>query len=159
MVFGRARLQSCSHSPDEFPGLPPLRSPLPTWQIPMRRVLACQAVSHELRATSERLGCTELEARSSQLHWLSLQAGSVESGATDRAKSASKLLVLAYIVTTKSLWTWLRHMGGPGLVVLGLADNSLIPLPGIMDVLTIWLVVHHPRTWYYYMAMATVGAL
>jgi membrane protein YqaA with SNARE-associated domain len=50
-------------------------------------------------------------------------------------------------------------MGGPGLVVLGLADNSLIPMPGSMDVLTIYLAVHHPGTWYYYAAMATVGAL
>jgi membrane protein YqaA with SNARE-associated domain len=50
-------------------------------------------------------------------------------------------------------------MGGPGLVLLGFADNSLIPMPGSMDVLTIWLVVHHPRTWYYYAAMATAGAL
>ena len=36
-----------------------------------------------------------------------------------------------------SVWTWLRHLGGVGLVLLGLADNSVVPLPGSMDVLTI----------------------
>jgi membrane protein YqaA with SNARE-associated domain len=57
------------------------------------------------------------------------------------------------------IWTWLRHLGGPGLLLLGLADNSLIPLPGSMDVLTIWFVVHHRQQWIYYAAMATAGSL
>jgi len=55
-------------------------------------------------------------------------------------------------------WNWLRHLGGPGLLLLGLADNSLIPLPGSMDVLTIWLAVHHHKQWFYYALMATAGS-
>jgi membrane protein YqaA with SNARE-associated domain len=66
--------------------------------------------------------------------------------------------VLGLVLASK-LWTWLRHLGGPGLLLLGLADNSLIPLPGSMDVLTIWFAVHHHNEWLYYAAMATLGAV
>lgn len=57
------------------------------------------------------------------------------------------------------LWIWIRHQGGPGLLLLGLADNSIIPMPGSMDVLTIWFAVHHHKQWYYYAIMATAGSL
>jgi membrane protein YqaA with SNARE-associated domain len=53
----------------------------------------------------------------------------------------------------------LRRMGGPGLVLLGLADNSVIPLTGSMDVLTIWLAARHREPWPYYALMATLGAV
>lgn len=56
-------------------------------------------------------------------------------------------------------WQHLRRMGGPGLVVLGVADNSVIPLTGSMDVLTIWLAARHLHPWPYYAAMATTGAV
>ena len=58
-----------------------------------------------------------------------------------------------------SLWSWLRHLGGLGLVILGLADNSVVPLPGSMDVLTILLAARHRHLWWYYAFMATVGAV
>lgn len=54
---------------------------------------------------------------------------------------------------------WLIRLGGPGLLLLGLADNSFIPLPGSMDVFTIWLAAYHRDTWFYYAIMATGGAL
>ena len=57
------------------------------------------------------------------------------------------------------LWRRLRHLGGVGLVLLGLADNSLIPLTGSMDVLTIWLAARHRDLWPYYALMATLGAM
>lgn len=63
------------------------------------------------------------------------------------------------LLLASKFWTWLRHLGGPGLVVLGLADNSIIPMPGSMDVLTIWFVVHNHKHWYYYAAMALAGSL
>jgi membrane protein YqaA with SNARE-associated domain len=50
-------------------------------------------------------------------------------------------------------------MGGPGLVLLGIADNSVIPLTGSMDVLTIWLAARHHEPWPYYALMATIGAV
>jgi membrane protein YqaA with SNARE-associated domain len=58
-----------------------------------------------------------------------------------------------------SVWTRLRHLGGLGLVLLGLADNSVVPLPGSMDVLTIYLAARHRDLWWYYAFMATVGAV
>jgi membrane protein YqaA with SNARE-associated domain len=57
------------------------------------------------------------------------------------------------------LWRQLRRMGGPGLVLLGIADNSVIPLTGSMDVLTIWLAARHHEPWPYYALMATLGAV
>jgi len=67
-------------------------------------------------------------------------------------------LPLGLLLASK-LWNWLRRLGGPGLLLLGLADNSLIPLPGSMDVLTIWFAVHHHNQWTYYAAMATLGSV
>lgn len=58
-----------------------------------------------------------------------------------------------------SVWQHLRRLGGPGLVLLGIADNSVIPLTGSMDVLTIWLAARHREPWPYYALMATLGAV
>jgi len=58
-----------------------------------------------------------------------------------------------------STWVRLRRLGGLGLVLLGVADNSVIPLTGSMDVLTIWLAARHREPWFYYAAMATLGAV
>jgi len=54
---------------------------------------------------------------------------------------------------------WLVRLGGPGLVLLGIADNSLIPITGSMDVLTIWLSARQKDWWPFYAAMSTVGAV
>jgi membrane protein YqaA with SNARE-associated domain len=58
-----------------------------------------------------------------------------------------------------SMWGRLRRLGGLGLVLLGIADNSVIPLTGSMDVLTIYLAARHRQTWPYYALMATLGAV
>jgi membrane protein YqaA with SNARE-associated domain len=63
------------------------------------------------------------------------------------------------MLAATSTIVWLRRLGGPGLILLGIADNSLIPLPGSMDVLTIWLSARQRELWPYYAAMATLGAL
>jgi membrane protein YqaA with SNARE-associated domain len=57
------------------------------------------------------------------------------------------------------IWHKLRRLGGPGLVLLGIADNSVIPLTGSMDVLTIWLAARHREPWPYYAFMAALGAV
>jgi membrane protein YqaA with SNARE-associated domain len=67
-------------------------------------------------------------------------------------------LILSLIIVSKT-WRWLRHLGAPGLVLLGLADNSVVPVPGSMDVLTIWLTVHHRSLWWYYALAATAGSV
>ena len=58
-----------------------------------------------------------------------------------------------------TIWQRLRRLGGPGLVLLGIADNSVVPLTGSMDVLTIWLAARHREPWLYYALMATLGAV
>jgi membrane protein YqaA with SNARE-associated domain len=67
--------------------------------------------------------------------------------------------VQIHFLLAVSVWIWLRHLGGVGLVLLGLADNSVVPLPGSMDVLTILLAARHRQLWWYYALMATVGAV
>jgi len=65
---------------------------------------------------------------------------------------------LAISVLDKPVWHLLWQLGGPGLILLGLADNSLIPMPGSMDALTIVLSATRKDLWWYYAVMATVGA-
>lgn len=59
------------------------------------------------------------------------------------------LLAIILLVSKKSALRWLVHLGSPGLILLGLADNSLIPLPGSTDVVTILLAAHHRNLWVY----------
>jgi membrane protein YqaA with SNARE-associated domain len=69
------------------------------------------------------------------------------------------LLAILALVSKKHALRWLIHLGGPGLILLGLIDNSLIPLPGSSDVGTILLAAHHSQPWIYYAIMATGGAV
>jgi membrane protein YqaA with SNARE-associated domain len=64
-----------------------------------------------------------------------------------------------HMLAVTTTMVWLRRLGGPGLILLGIVDNSLLPLPGSMDVLTIWLSARQRELWPYYAAMATLGAL
>jgi membrane protein YqaA with SNARE-associated domain len=63
------------------------------------------------------------------------------------------------IMIAVSLWHWLHRLRSLGLIAVGIADNSVIPMPGSMDVLTIWLAASEPQYWPFYAFMATVGAL
>lgn len=58
-----------------------------------------------------------------------------------------------------SVLLWLRHLGGPGLILLGVVDNSVVPIPGSLDALTIVLAASQHNLWPYYAAMATIGAV
>lgn len=62
-------------------------------------------------------------------------------------------------VIATTVWSWLERLGGIGLVLLGLADNSPLPLPGSMDALTIILSAHQKNWWPYYAIMATIGGV
>lgn len=57
------------------------------------------------------------------------------------------------------VWTWIHRLGGPGLILVGLADNSAIPIPGGMDIFVILLSAHRREWWLYYALMAVVGAV
>ncbi len=54
---------------------------------------------------------------------------------------------------------WVLRLGGPGLILIGIADNSVVPLTGSMDVFTIWLAASHRDTWWLYAIFAILGAL
>jgi membrane protein YqaA with SNARE-associated domain len=69
------------------------------------------------------------------------------------------MLTEIHLLIAASIWTRLRHLGGVGLILLGIADSSVVPLPGSMDVLTIYLAARHHDLWWYYAFMATIGAV
>ena len=69
------------------------------------------------------------------------------------------LLAIVLLVSKKSALRWLIHLGGPSLILLGLVDNSMSPLPGSTDVVTVLLAAHHGNIWAYYALMATAGAV
>src|SRR5260221_10821832 len=62
---------------------------------------------------------------------------------------------LAFAITGR----WLVRLGGPGLIALGILDNSVVLLTGSMDVLTIVLAAGHKAWWAYYALMATAGGV
>jgi len=69
------------------------------------------------------------------------------------------MLLPSPIFAALFVWRWILRLGGPGLIFLGVVDNSVVPLTGSMDVLTIWLAAGHRDVWPYYAFMATIGAV
>jgi membrane protein YqaA with SNARE-associated domain len=57
------------------------------------------------------------------------------------------------------IWNWIYRLGAAGLIVLGLADNSLVPLPGSVDALTIILAASNKEWWWVYAIVATMGGV
>ncbi len=68
-------------------------------------------------------------------------------------------MLLLTLTVVLLLWPWLAHLGGAGLVLLGIADNSVVPLTGSMDVFTIWLAASRREFWPLYAFLATFGAV
>jgi membrane protein YqaA with SNARE-associated domain len=68
-------------------------------------------------------------------------------------------LAIAQPSTAHVVRHWFLTLGGPGLILLGLIDSSVIPVPGSMDALTIVLSAHQRTWWPYYAVMATVGSV
>jgi membrane protein YqaA with SNARE-associated domain len=68
-------------------------------------------------------------------------------------------LVVAPPTTAHVVRHWFLTLGGPGLILLGLIDSSVIPIPGSMDAMTIVLSAHQRTWWPYYAVMATVGSV
>lgn len=61
--------------------------------------------------------------------------------------------------TTREFLHWMYRLGGAGLIPLGIVDNSVIPIAGSMDVVTVLLCAQSKQWWPYYTFMATVGSL
>lgn len=66
---------------------------------------------------------------------------------------------ISLILAGGGIWRWLLRMGGPGLIVIGLIDNSVIPIPGGMDIFVILLTSHRREWWAYYALFAVAGAV
>jgi len=71
-------------------------------------------------------------------------------------KHPIKGMIQVFITT---VWGWLEHLGGAGLILLAFVDNSPLPMPGGMDALTVVLSAHEKRWWWYYGMMATIGGI
>jgi len=69
------------------------------------------------------------------------------------------IVSLSLFVLADSVWKWIHGLGGPGLILLGVADNTpfVSAPPGSEDVFLIVLATHHHTWWVYYALMATVG--
>ena len=68
------------------------------------------------------------------------------------------MIILSLFMMADSTWKWIHRLGGPGLILLGIADNTpFISAPaGSVDVCVILFSAHHVW-WAYYAFMATVG--
>jgi len=63
------------------------------------------------------------------------------------------------VASKKGALRWLISIGGPGLILLGLADNSFILRRASTDLATVLLAAHHSEMWFYYAFMATAGSI
>jgi len=67
--------------------------------------------------------------------------------------------MLTLLMMPDSVWKWFHRLGGPGLVLLGLSDNTpfISAPPGSVDLCVILLAAHRPEWWAYYALMTTLG--
>lgn len=67
--------------------------------------------------------------------------------------------MIGLILAGSSVWKWTLRLGGVGLILVGLVDNSVIPIPGGMDVFVVLLSARSRNLWLYYWVMAVAGAM
>ena len=61
--------------------------------------------------------------------------------------------------SSRHLVRWFLHLGGIGLIPLGILDSSLFPVPGSMDLATVALAARDRELWFYYALMAAAGSV
>ena len=66
---------------------------------------------------------------------------------------------LLAVAATHAFRHWVFRLGGIGLIIVALIDNSFIPIPGGLDVFTIILTSGRHDLWWYYAIMATFGSV
>ena len=57
----------------------------------------------------------------------------------------------------RGVWQWILRLGAFGFIPLGIADASVVPLPGSMDILMIALAAAHREWWLYYAVIGYCG--
>ena len=66
--------------------------------------------------------------------------------------------MLAELIIAGSVLAKVRALGPIGEILLGLADASVVPTPGSLDILVILLVAGSPHQWWIFVVAATVGS-
>src|SRR5689334_22789897 len=61
--------------------------------------------------------------------------------------------------TARTAGRWLAQFGGLGFIPLGILDSSIVPVPGSMDFLLVFLAARNAQLWLYYALMATIGSV
>lgn len=80
-------------------------------------------------------------------------------------RAGFKVMIASHLIgplassTAQSAQRWLFKLGGIGLIPLALLDNSPVPVPGSVDVVTILLSARQQQLWLYYGLMATAGSV
>jgi membrane protein YqaA with SNARE-associated domain len=69
------------------------------------------------------------------------------------------VIILSHFVVSDSVWKWIHGLGGPGLILLGISDNTpfVSAPPGSVDICVILLAAHRPEWWAYYAFMTLIG--
>ena len=69
------------------------------------------------------------------------------------------MIILSNFVISPLVWNWIHGLGGPGLILLGISDNTpfVSAPPGSVDICVILLAAHRPEWWAYYAFMTLVG--
>jgi len=75
--------------------------------------------------------------------------------------SGSHMITLFSLMLAPSVWKWIHRLGVPGLILLGIVDNTpfVSAPPGSMDIFVILLSAHRYEWWAYYALMATAGEI
>jgi len=69
------------------------------------------------------------------------------------------VIILSHFAVSDATWKWIHGLGGPGLILLGISDNTpfVSAPPGSVDICVILLAAHRPGCWAYYAFMTLVG--
>lgn len=70
-----------------------------------------------------------------------------------------RVSALIALLAVSAFRHWVFRLGGVGLVLVAILDNSFIPIPGGLDVFTILLSSGRHDLWWYYAFMATAGSV
>ena len=58
-----------------------------------------------------------------------------------------------------SAFHWIRSLGAFGIILMALIDNSVIPTPGSVDLLTVYFAARNQEIWYWYAVISTAGSV
>lgn len=64
-----------------------------------------------------------------------------------------------FLLLAINVMSWVHRFGIAGLFLIGIVDNSFIPIPGGLDIATILLVSSRPGWWVVYGAASTAAAV